>query len=337
MSQRNQHFKVSVILLLLIILMGSAGYMIIENWSFLDAIYMTIITISTVGYSEVHPISKMGKVFTVFLVFGGVGFSVYVAAAVVQFMVEGQIRTILGRRRLNKKIERLKHHYIVCGYGRIGRVLCNNLRKSAIDLVVIEKAPELIPIMEEDGVLYLTSDAADEASLIQAGIKQSKCLVAALGTDTDNVFLVLTARQLNPDLVIIARASREQAKAKFYAAGANRVESPYDMGAANMAQRILRPTVTTFLDLALAYEENEIQMEEIPVGSSSELVDVMLTDSGIRQKYNLILIAVKKTDGSMQFNPSSETMIKAGETVVAVGIEENLKKLEQILNPQNTS
>jgi len=334
MSESTQHFKVSVILLFLIIVFGTAGYMLIEKWSFLDAIYMTVITISTVGYSEVHPVSHVGRIFTVLLVFGGVGFSLYVAAAVVQFMVEGQIRTILGRRRLNKKIERLKHHYIVCGYGRIGRVLCNNLRKSDLNLVVIEKEPAIISAMEEDGILYISSDATDETTLLHAGIKQAKCLVAALPTDADNVFLVLTARQLNPELLIIARASHDQAKSKLYAAGANRVESPYDMGAVSMAQRILRPTVTTFLDLALAYEQNEIQMEEIPVSASSQLVDVMLKDSGIRQKYNLILIAIKKADGNMQFNPSFETTISAGDTVVAVGEEENLAKLERILNPQ---
>jgi len=337
LSEKTQHFKMSLVLLLFIIFMGTTGYVIIERWAFLDALYMTIITISTVGYSEIHPISRVGRIFTIFLVFGGVGFSLYVAAAVVQFMVEGQIRTLLGRRRLDKKIGRLKHHYIVCGYGRIGRVLCNSLKKSDLDLVVIEKTPENIPIMEEDNVLYISGDAAEEATLIQAGIKQAKCLVAALPTDADNVFLVLTARQLNSDLVIIARASHDHAKTKLLAAGANRVESPYDMGAVSMAQRILRPTVTNFLDLALAYKQNEIQMEEIPVSETSDLVNVMLKDSGIRQKYNLILIAIKKTDGSMQFNPSFETTIRAGETVVAVGFEENLKKLEQILNPQLSS
>ena len=235
---------------------------------------------------------------------------------------------------MNKKIGRLKHHYIVCGYGRIGQVLCNSLKKSALDLVVIEKAPEIIPVMEDDNVLYISGDASNEATLTQAGIEQAKGLIAALSTDTENVFLALTARQLNPDLIIIARASHEHAKSKLLAAGANRVESPYDIGASNMAQRILRPTVTTFLDLALAYEQNEIQMEEIPVSGSSELVNVMLKDSGIRQKYNLILIAIKKADGSMQFNPSFETTIRSGETIVAVGFEENLKQLEQILNPQ---
>jgi len=307
--------------------------MLIEAWEFLDALYMTIITISTVGFSEVHQISKAGRLFTIVLVFFGVGFTLYIAAAVVQFMVEGRIRIILGRRRLEKKIDRMKNHYIVCGYGRIGRVLCKNLKRKPLDLVVVEKNPELTSMMDADGVLYISGDAADEENLIRAGIKRAKGLVAVLASDADNVFLVLTARQLDPDLLIIARASQEESKSKLRAAGANTVESPYDMGAASMAHRIIRPTVTSFLALAFAHKRKDIQMEEIPVSASSDLVNVLLKDTGIRQKYNLIIIAIKKQDGSMLFNPSFEATIEVGDTVIAVGEEINLQKLEHILNP----
>ena len=305
----------------------------IEGWNLLDALYMTIITVSTVGYSEVHQISKAGRLFTILLVFFGVGFTLYIAAAVVQFMVEGRIRIILGRRRLEKKISRMKNHYIVCGYGRIGRVLCRNLKRKPLDLVVVEKNPELISVMDADGVLYISGDAANEENLIRAGIKRSKGLVAVLASDADNVFLVLTARQLDPDLLIIARASQEESKSKLRAAGANTVESPYDMGAASMAHRIIRPTVTSFLALAFAHKRKDIQMEEIPVSASSDLVNVMLKDTGIRQKYNLIIIAIKKPDKGMLFNPSFEATIEMGDTVIAVGEETNLQKLEHILNP----
>jgi len=318
---------------LFIVIFGTVGYIVIEGWGFLDALYMTIITISTVGYSEVHHVSKAGRLFTILLVFFGVGFTLYIAAAVVQFMVEGRIRIILGRRRLEKKINRMKNHYIVCGYGRIGRVLCRNLKRTPLDLVVIEKNSELISAMDADGVLYISGDAADEENLIRAGIKRAKGLVAVLASDADNVFLVLTARQLDPDLLIIARASQEESKSKLRAAGANTVESPYDMGAASMAHRIIRPTVTSFLDLAFAYKRKDIQMEEIPVSASSGLVNVILKDTGIRQKYNLIIIAIKKPDGNMLFNPSFEAMIEVGDTVIAVGEEINLQKLEHILNP----
>jgi voltage-gated potassium channel len=249
-------------------------------------------------------------------------------------MVEGQIRIILGRRRLDKKIGRLKNHYIICGYGRIGNVLCKNIARKPVDLVVVEKNQDISHIMDEDGVLYIIGDAADEATLIRAGIKRAKSLIAVLATDIDNVFLVLTARQLNPDLYIIARASHKKAQSKLRAAGANKVESPYEIGAISMAQRILRPTVTNFLDQAFDYKRKDIHMEELFVSASSNLVNVILKDSGIRQNYDLIIIAIKKSDGSMLFNPSFESVIKDGDTLIAVGEDANLQKLAQILDPQ---
>jgi len=307
--------------------------MSIERWDFLDALYMAVTTLTTVGYNEVHELTNPGRIFTIFFIIIGVVYFLYIAGAVVQFMVEGQIRTILGRRSLDKKIDRLKNHYVVCGYGRIGKTLCTMLKRKAVDLVVIEKDKDLIPVMVENKVFYISGDAGDETNLIKAGIRHAKGLIAVLATDTDNVFLVLTARQLNPDIFIMANASHNESKPKLIAAGANRVELPYDMGAVSMAQRIIRPTVTNFLNLAFAQKRKDIQMEEIPVSPSSELVTVMLKDSGIRQRFNLIIIAIKKSDDSMLFNPSFEAVIESGDTVIAVGEEENLKKLEKILNP----
>lgn len=329
----TRHLIISIFLLAFIITIGTAGYITIEGWNIIDAVYMTVITLTTVGYGEVHEVSKTGRLYTIFLIFLGAGFFVYAAGAVVQFMVEGRIRVILGRKRLDKKINRLKQHYIICGYGRIGRVLCENLKRKTIDLVVIEKSEDLIPIMDEDKILYIWGDASDEANLVRAGINKAKGLVAVLPTDTDNVFLVLTARQLNPDLFIMARASYKESINKLHAAGASTVESPYNVGALRMAQKILHPTVTDFLDLALVDQRKDIKMDEIPVSPSSDLVGVILKDSGIRQNFNLIIIAIKKADGSMLFNPSFETVIQAGDTVIAVGEDKNLLKLEKLLNP----
>jgi len=329
----TKHLVFGILLVIFIISLGVAGYMMIEGWNLLDALYMTVTTLTTVGYGEVHEMTRMGQVFTILLIFIGVAFFVYVAGAVVQFMVEGRIRTILGRKRLDKKIDRLKNHYIICGYGRIGKVLCKMLLRKPYDLIVVEKDPELIPAMDADKILYVHGDATDEENLIKAGMKRAEGLIAALATDTDNVFLVLTARQLNPDLYIIARASSNESKNKLHAAGANKVELPYDMGAVSMAQRFIRPTVTNFLELAFAHRRKDIQMEEMPVHSSSDLINVMLKDSGIRQQFNLIIIAIKKPDGNMLFNPSFEAIIEAGDTMIAVGQEENLQKLEKILNP----
>ena len=330
----TRHLFFCILISILILVAGTFGYMAIEGWPFIDAIYMTVITISTVGFKEVNLVSQAGRIFTIVLVFCGVGFSLYVAAAVVQFMVEGRIRIILGRRRLDKKIDRLKNHYIVCGYGRIGRVLCRHLRKADIDVAVIEKSPERLAVMDEDNILYIADDATDENNLLKAGIKRARGLVAVLATDTDNVFLVLTARQLSPELFIMARASQRNAIIKLRAAGANMVESPYVMGAMSMANRIIRPTVTSFLDLAFAQRHKDIQMEEIPVSAGSELVNIELKDSGIRQNYNLIIIAIKKPDGSMRFNPSFDAVIKPDDTVIAVGEASSLQKLEWALNPQ---
>jgi voltage-gated potassium channel len=308
--------------------------MYIENWGLLDSIYMTVITVTTVGYGEINKLDSYGRIFTILLIFSGAGFFLYVGSTIMRFIVEGRVRAILGRRRLDKKILRLKNHYIICGYGRIGKVLCDNLRTKPVDLVVIEKDEGHIPAMEMDNVLYISGDASEEIYLHQAGIERAKMLVAALGTDTDNVFLVLTARQLNPNIFIMARASSNNAKSKLIAAGANKVESPYDIGAISMAQRILRPTVTNFLDLAFEHQRKDIKMEEIPVSSSSKLANVHLKDSGIRQQFNLILIAIKTKKGDMMFNPSFETVIRAGDTVIAVGEGQNLLKLEKILNPE---
>lgn len=329
-----KHLKAAILLALTVLLIGTLGYMIIEGWTFIDALYMAVITVSSVGYKEVHDISYMGRIFTIFFVMSGVGVTLYVAGVIVQFMVEGRIRVIMGRRKLDRQINGLKDHYIICGYGRIGRVLCKNLiKRTPVEIVVIENNPDLVPIMDKDKILYIHGNAADEGILIKAGIKKAKGLVAALATDVDNVFLVLTARQISPHLEIIARASLDESKSKLLAAGANSVESPYEMGARNMAQRILRPTVTSFLDLAFAHKRKDIQMEEIPVNEKSELSGVMLKDSGIRQRFNLIIIAIKKPDGSMMFNPSFEAVITAGDTVIAVGEDDNLQKLEEILNP----
>ena len=328
-----KHLIVSGFLLFLVALFGTLGYMLIEGWSFEDSLFMTVITLSSVGYGEVHQETSAGRIFTMVLIFVGIGLVVYVTGLAVQFMVEGRLRLILGRRRVDMKIDRLKEHYIVCGYGRIGRVLCKKLGSKPLDIVVIEKNSDLISTLEKDSMLYINGDASEDANLLKAGIMTARGLVAALATDADNVFIVLSARQLNPNIIIYARASGSPSKSKLKVAGADMVESPYDMGAASMAQRILRPTVTNFLDLAFAHKFKEIQMEEIPVAPSSTLVDVMLKDSKIRQKFNLIIIAIKRVDNEMVFNPSFEARIKSGDTLIAVGEEQDLHALEKFLNP----
>jgi voltage-gated potassium channel len=328
-----RHFLIIVVLLVFTVTSGTVGFEVIEGWGFMDSLYMTIITIASVGYQEIRPLGEAGRIFNMVLIFFGLGTMTYVAASVVQFMVEGRIRAIMGRRRLDRRIDRLNHHYIVCGYGRIGRILCQTLRQKPVDLVAIEKTPELIPVLEQDRVLYVQGDATSEDVLMRAGIERARGLVAVLANDTDNVFLVLTARQLAPHLMIIARASREESKTKLRAAGANIVESPYEMGAFRLAQRIMRPAVTSFLEFAFSQTRKDIQLEELAVSEASALAHVSLKDSGIRQKFNLIIIAIKKPDGTMLFNPSFESVLVPADTVIALGEVENLDKLEKVLSP----
>lgn len=331
---RISNLAIIVFLSALLLALGTVGYMVIEDWGFVDAFYMTVITLATVGYSEVHAVSQPGRIFTIFLIFSGVGFFLYVVGNVVQFLVEGQIRLILGRRKLDKRINSLDHHYIVCGYGRIGRVLSRFLVQKHLNVLVLEKNQNLTAVMDEDEILYIAGEATDETNLIKAGLERARGLIAALGTDADNVFLVLTAKQRNPDLFVVARASQNETKKTLYAAGANVVVSPYDIGARRMAHAILRPTVIDFLEMAFADESTDIQIEEITVAPSSSLVGTTLQDSGIRQNLNLIIISMKKADGSMLFNPLAETRIETGDTVIAVGESEKLRRLEGILNPE---
>lgn len=330
---RLRNILIATVVSIAIAAMGTAGYMIIEGWNFLDSLYMVSLTLSTVGYSEVHPISPAGRMFTILLIFSSVSLVLYMTGIIVKFVVEGEIRSILGRRKLDKRIAKLTDHYIVCGYGRIGRILCKELIEQTPGVVVMEKDPLLEPALVEDKVLYMIGDASDETMLLKAGIKKASNFIAALATDVDNVFLVLTVRQLNPTIKITARAEKKRGMSKLYAAGANRVESPYEIGAVSMGIRLLRPSVSNFLDIALTRRERAIQIEEAPVSAKSNLVNIMLKDSGIRQKYNLIIIAIKKSDGEMIFNPSFDTYIQEGDTVIAMGKGSNLKRFHLALDP----
>ncbi|MBW2020164.1 MAG: potassium channel protein [Deltaproteobacteria bacterium] len=312
---------------------GTIGYMVTEGWPFIDALYMTVITLSTVGYSEVRGLSSTGRIFTMVLIILGVGFVFYLAGSIIQFMVEGRIREILGRRKLKKKIRVQKGHYIICGYGRVGSSICEALASKPLNIVVIERDPARIAKLNERNILHVPGEATDEENLIRAGVERARGLVAALKTDSDNVYVTLSARQLNPDLFIMARAGEEHSERKLLAAGANKVLCPYRMGAHRMAQTILRPTVTDFVELTLMDTSRNIQMEEMPVHPSSRLIDVALQDSGIRKDLDLIIVAVKKAAGDMLFNPSSQTKLGAGDTVIAIGEKKNLEKLERLLNP----
>jgi len=317
--------KITVFIAVLFFILGTVGYMVIEGWGLLDSAYMTAITLSTVGFSEIHDLSRNGRLFTIFMIFTGVGYFLYLCGVFISSVVDGEIKNMLGRQRLNNKIKKMKDHYIVCGYGRIGRVLCKFVGEDTQDIVVVEQSEELKEILEKDKIHYIIGDAGNEDVLEKAGIKRARALVAVLATDTANVFLVLTARQLNPDIYIMARAASPMVKKKFYAAGANQVESPYDIGGVSMGLKLLRPTVSSFLNTALSRESDAIQIEEAFVPETSDYAGKPLKDSGIRQNYNLIIIAIKEKSDHMVFAPHFETIIHPRDTLIVMGKTEDLK------------
>jgi voltage-gated potassium channel len=326
---------ISIVLFIALLAIGSWGYMAIEGWDFFDAIYMTVITIATVGYGEVHIVSPTGRMFTLVLIFLGVGFFLYVVGNFIQFLVEGRIRYVLGRRKLDRQINKLKNHYIICGYGRMGRALARFLIQRYLDVVVIEQNQARTPVMDEDGILYLVGAATDETLLIRAGIERARGLITVVGSDADNVFLVLLARQMNPDIFIVARAVMNSAKRTLTAAGANKVVSPYDLGARRMAHAILRPTVIEFLEMAFADENVDVEVEELTIKPNSPVVHRTLYESEIRPKFGVMIISIKKGDGQMVFNPDADTLLESEDTLVVVGGAANIKGLEKLLAPYN--
>ncbi len=331
---KTKNIITAIVLSVLIFALGITGYMTIEKWNFIDSAYMTVITLTTVGYGEINKLGTAGRVFTMALIFTGAGLFLYLAGMIIKFVVEGEMQSILGRKKLNKRIAKMKGHYIVCGYGRIGRILCRQLKTKSSDIVVMDKDEDLVPLLEKDGMHYIMGDINDETLLLRAGIKRAEYLIAALERDADNVFLVLTARQLNPEIHIMARAENMNVRKKLFAAGADWVELPYNTGAAFMGHKLLRPSVSNFLELVLSSDhEKAIQIEEAPVSSKSKLVNIMLKDSGIRQKYNIIITAIKKNTGKMIFNPSFETILEPGDVVIALGRQKDMELLHYALNP----
>ncbi|MEW6593575.1 MAG: potassium channel protein [Thermodesulfobacteriota bacterium] len=322
----------SSVLLLLLILAGSTGYMAIEGSTFLDGLYMTVITITTVGYGEVVPLSQAGRLFTMGLLLVGVGFVLYLFSEVTDAVVEGGLRRILGRNNMEKKVAALKNHYIVCGFGRIGKVICKALRDNHLPFVVIEHDAQEVQQINELRFLALEGNASSDETLLKAGIRQAKGLIAVVSSDADNLYIVLSARGLNPNLYIMARSSgAEGTETKLLRAGADKVISPYYIGAVRMAQMVMRPTVVDFLDLAVHGGELGLRLEELQVSEKSPIANMSLMASNIRKKHDLIVVAIKREHGEMLFNPTPSTEILPGDILVVLGEYQSIKALEKEL------
>ena len=327
----NKIFAGSLILLLILIF-GTSGYMLLEDAGFTDALFMTVISITTVGFKEVFPLSDASKIFTIIVIFGGVGLFLYMVSMITEVVVEGGLQTFLWRRHMEKEMDGIKNHYIICGFGRIGKVISKILHENNRPFLIIENDPNEIKAIDELGYLALNDDATSDTVLEKAHIAQAKSLIAVTSSDADNVYIILSAKGLNPDIYILARSSgKAGAETKLLRAGANKVISPYDIGARRMAQSIVRPTVIDFIDLTVHHGELGLGLEELLVSENATFVNKTLMDSGIRQDHDLIVVAIKRDKGEMLFNPNQNTEILTGDILVVLGEHNNIHGLEKKL------
>ena len=323
--------RTSFILLMGVLAFGILGYHYVENMPLFEALYMTMITLSTVGFSEVQPLSLYGRIITLFIISTGISIGAYTIGMLIQIFVEGELRKSFGRRMMAKQVSILKGHYIICGYGRIGALICKELYSNGIDFVVIEKAPEIIEQIEGENFLYLAMDATSEEALIEAGVMDAKGLVTAVTSDADNVFIILTAKGLRPDIFVLSRSSDVKNEGKLIRAGASRVVSPYLIGGRRMANILIKPTVTDFIDIAVMNNNLDLLMEEAKIRSGSKLVGKNLIESNLRQDYGVIIVAIKKQVGGMIFNPMPSERFEAEDIIVVLGKREDMEKMHQVL------
>lgn len=310
---------------------STLGLHFTDGLPFFEAFYMTVITVSTVGFGEIQTLSTHGRIVVMFTILFGMTFVAYTISFFIRLAIEGELSKSLGRRRLDKTINAMKNHFIICGYGRIGRLIARELRENGIPYVVIENAPQLAETIAAEDECHLAMDATTEEALLAAGIMRARGLVTAVQSDSDNVFITLTARSLNTEIFILARGSDERNESKLRRAGASRVALPYQIGGKRMAQMLVRPTVVDFLDVAMMDSDLGLQMEELRVSGGSFADGKNLIESNIRRLYGVIIVAVKKQEGGMIFNPSAEERLEENDILVVLGKRDDLTRLEKKL------
>lgn len=322
-------------LLILVYLMGVTGYMSLEHWGFPDASYMTIITLGTIGYGETHELSPEGRWFTQGLILLGMGVIVYGVSNLTAFIIEGELQALIRRSRMDKKIERLSGHYIICGAGRTGGHVLDELVASGRTAVVVERRGDHIGGCTErhPGLLTLEGDATQDKTLERAGIHRAAGLVAALPTDKDNLYVVLTARTLNPSLRIIAKADEEEAREKMARAGADSVVCPQFIGGLRMASEMARPTVVNFLDAMLRGKEAALRVEEVALPEGSPLAGKSLGENQIAQKTGLLVVAMRRPGEDFQFNPPASVRLCAGDILIVIGDVRHVEMLRKVAEP----
>lgn len=322
--RRRLLIQVAVATILLVI--GTIGYHIIEGWSLFEGLYMTVITLATIGYGEVRVLSYEGRVFTMVLIMVGVILVGYLISNLTKALIENEIAAALGRRRLYKDISQLDHHFILCGAGRVGARVIDELRKKGVDFVVIERDEATAEKLLQEGILVLMGDATSETVLEGARIRSARTLITAASTDAENVYIVLTARGLNPDIYIVARANDAPAERQLRRAGANKVVSPVLIGSHRMAQAALSPAVADFIELTTMTESLDLFFDQAPIPAGSVLDGVKLKDSGIRS-FQVMIVAITPAGGEMIFNPDGEQRLRAGDLLIAIGDHAGLARL----------
>lgn len=312
------------------VFIGTLGYHIIEGWPLLDCFYMTVITIFTVGFREVRDLHVSGQIFTVFVIFGGVGTALYAFTKVAEIIYEGGAARFWRRTRMRKKMEHLKDHYIICGHGRMGRIVRERLEEEGSSFVVIDNdEKKLSPFIQNSSFPIIIGDATQEEVILKAGIKTAKAVAALLPSDADNLYLVLTVRLINPSIFVLAKALEEEAEKKILQVGASRIVSPYKWSGLKIAQALIRPAVVDFMDLIVRRKELSLYMEEMVVKKKSKIRGKTLVESDIRKKANVIVIAVKKPGEDIVFNPSSEIKFETGDILLVLGDKEAIHQFEK--------
>ena len=321
-------WRLVALLIAAVTFVGTAGYMLIEGWGWFDAFYMTAITITTVGYLEVHPMSTAGRMFTVFILFTGVGTFFYAFTLFMTLLAGGTLMERWERKRLARMLEDLSDHFILCGYGRMGEIIAREFARQEVSFVVIDRNADRMRLAMDHGFLAVEADASNEDVLRRVGINRARGFVAAVSTDAENVYAVLSARLLKPDLFIVGRAESEDARIKLKRAGADRVISPYHLGGLQLAQTALRPAVVDFVQLATSSDNMNLNLEQVRIGAGSPLDGCSLIAAGLRQRFGVVVVGIRRADGQMDFNPEPETEMHAGDDLVVLGRSGSLKDLE---------
>jgi voltage-gated potassium channel len=316
-----------------IILAGTGLFMWIEKWPAFDALYMTIITITTVGFGEIRPLSQTGRIVTISLVVLGVGAFTYTFGTIAEYIVAGEFRGMLEQRRRRAQISKMNDHIIVCGFGRVGQQVATELSRAGVDFVVIDSKPASVERARESGYLVIEGNAGADEILRSAGILLARGLIASVNSDADNLLITLSARALSPNLYIITRANYEETEGKMRIAGANRVISPYSIAGHRMAEMLLRPDIVDFLDVIMNNEELELWLENLTIAAGCELEDCTIGDARVRETTGANILAVKKIDGRLLINLDARTVLAAGDVLMALGTRSQLGELAKKINP----